>query len=269
MDLLKLDFQEVVKEIVEFIQKIVGEKDVVIGLSGGLDSSVTSALLVKALGSERVHGLIMPAYFTPREDIEDAIWLANYFGIDYKIISIDRILDSYAESLKLNPEDERYKMAFGNLRARIRMCLLYFYANLMGGLVAGTGDKSEILIGYYTKYGDGGVDFLPIAHLYKTQVRELGAYLGLPRRIYIKPPAPRLFPGHVALNELPVDYSKLDILLFNIFDRGLGIEEAAKKAELPIDIAVWVCRRYYATEHKRKMPPSLLKVKHLPHYLEE
>lgn len=264
VNLLKLDFEEVVQRIIEFIQKVVGEKDVVIGLSGGLDSSITSVLLVKALGSDKVHGFIMPTYFTPVEDIEDAKWLANHLNIDYKIIPIDRIVDSYAESLKLNPEDERYRMSFGNLRARIRMCLLYFYANLMDGLVAGTGDKSEILIGYYTKYGDGGVDFLPIAHLYKTQVRELGAYLDLPRRIYIKPSAPRLFPGHVASSELPVDYSKLDILLFNIFDEGLGIEEAAKNAELPIDIAIWVCRRYYATEHKRKMPLSLLEIKHVP-----
>ncbi|MEM3741817.1 MAG: NAD+ synthase [Nitrososphaerota archaeon] len=261
---LRFDFEEAVKEIVYFIQKIVGGKDVVIGLSGGLDSSITATLLVEALSSKKVHGLIMPTFFTPPEDVEDATWLANYLNIDCKIIPIDRVVDSYANLLDLNPDDERYRMPFGNLRARIRMSLLYFYANLIDGLVAGTGDKSEILIGYYTKYGDGGADFLPIAHLYKTQLRELGAYMGLPKRIYAKPSAPRLFPGHTALSELPIDYSKLDILLFNIFDKGLGVEEAADKAELPVDVAVWVCRRYHATEHKRKMPPSLLEIKHIP-----
>lgn len=261
---LRFDFEEAVEKIVYFIQKIVDGRDVLIGLSGGLDSSVTATLLVKALGSEKVHGLIMPTYFTPLEDVEDAKWLANHLNIDYKVISIDRVVDSYAHLLNLDPDDEPYQMAFGNLRARIRMCFLYFYANIMGGLVAGTGDKSEVLIGYFTKYGDGGVDFLPIAHLYKTQVRELGAYMGLPSRIYAKPSAPRLFPGHVAISELPVDYDKLDILLFNIFDQGLGIEEAAEKAGLPIDVALWICKRYHATEHKRKMPPSLFEIKYTP-----
>lgn len=261
---LSIDYGRAADEIVRFIRDIVGGKNVVIGLSGGLDSSVTAVLLVKALGSEKVYGLIMPTYFTPQEDVEDAKWLAEYLKIDYKIISIDKIVNSFADSVGLNHEDERYRMPFANLRARIRMSLLYFYSNLMDGLVAGTGDKSEILIGYYTKYGDGGVDFLPIAHLYKTQVRELGSYLGLPRHIYAKPSAPRLYPGHTALSELPVDYGKLDILLHNIFDKGLGLEESAKNAGLPIDIAVWVCRRYHATEHKRRMPPSLLKIEHSP-----
>ncbi|MEN2974838.1 MAG: NAD+ synthase [Candidatus Caldarchaeales archaeon] len=263
-DDLRLNFDEVTDKILTFIQDVVRGRDVIIGLSGGLDSSVVAALLVKALNAEKVHGLIMPTYFTPSEDVEDAKWLAEHLKIDYKLIRIDNIVNSYAESIGLDLEDPRYKMPFGNLRARVRMTLLYFYANMINGLVAGTGDKSEILIGYYTKYGDGGVDFLPIAHLYKTQLRELGAYLGLPKRIYSKPSAPRLYPGHVATDELPVDYSKLDLLLYNIFDRGLGIVEASEKAGLPIDIAKWVCKAFHSNEHKRKMPPSLLEIKHVP-----
>ncbi|MCS7126585.1 MAG: NAD+ synthase [Aigarchaeota archaeon] len=264
VDDLKIDFDKVIDDVVEFIQETVRDKDVLIGLSGGLDSSVTAVLLVKALNPKKVHGLIMPTSFTPTEDVEDAKWLAEYLKIDYKLIQIDSIVKSYAESVELSLDDPKYKMSFGNLRARIRMSLLYFYANITDGLVAGTGDKSEILIGYYTKYGDGGVDFLPIAHLYKTQLRELGAYLGLPKRIYSKPAAPRLYPGHVAIDEIPVDYSKLDLLLYNIFDRGLGIVEASERAGLPVDIAVWVSKRYHSTEHKRKMPPSLLKIKYTP-----
>lgn len=261
---LRVDYEKAVEEISSFVRGVVGEREVLLGLSGGLDSSVTAALLVEALGSERVHGLIMPTHFTPKEDIEDAISVAEALGIDYRLVQIDPIVESYAERLGLSQDDHGYRMAFGNLRARVRMTLLYFYANATDGLVAGTGDKSEILIGYFTKYGDGGVDFLPIAHLYKTQVRQLGVRLGLPGRVCSKPPAPRLYPGHVARDEIPVDYDKLDILLYYIFDKGLGPEEASAKAELPVEVATWVCRRYHSTEHKRSMPPSLLKIEHVP-----
>ncbi|MCF8885178.1 MAG: NAD+ synthase [Nitrososphaerota archaeon] len=263
-DVLKIDFEETVREVVSFIRNIVGDRVVVIGLSGGVDSSVVVTLLVKALPPEKIYGLIMPTSFTPSRDVDDAILLAENFKINYEIIPIDSIVDSYAKVLRRDLEDPRYRMVYGNLRARIRMCILYFYANMLDGLVAGTGDKSEILIGYYTKYGDGGVDFLPVAHLYKTQLRRLGAYLGLPEHIYSKPSAPLLYPNHKALDEIPVDYSALDPLLYYIFDKGLSIREASEKAGLPIDIALWVCRRFHSTNHKRKTPPSLLTIKHIP-----
>jgi len=263
-DLLRIDFSEVVEEIASFVKSIVGGRGAIIGLSGGVDSSVVAALLVRTLGSNKVLGLIMPTDFTPKRDVEDAERLAEKLGIPVKKIPISRIVESYARSLGVDKDSSEYKMPFANLRARIRMSLLYFHANKLGYLVAGTGDKSESLIGYFTKYGDGGVDFLPIAHLYKTQVRALAEYLGLPREIAYKPSSPQLYPGHRAVDELPVDYDRLDPLLYYIFDLGLSCEEAAERSGLSLDIAYEVCRRFYASEHKRKMPPSLLVIKHRP-----
>lgn len=261
---LRFDLERAVEEIVEFIRGQLGEKGAVIGLSGGVDSSVTAALLVRAISAERVYALIMPTSFTPREDVEDARMLAKTLGIRFKEIGIDGIVDAYAASLDASPDSEEYKMPFANLRARVRMSLLYFHANKLGYLVAGTGDKSEMLIGYFTKYGDGGVDFLPIAHLYKSQVRALALHLGLPERIARKPAAPRLYPGHRAVEELPADYDQLDLLLYYIFDEGLELEEAAERSGLSLRVAQWVCRSFHASEHKRRMPPSLLVIKHRP-----
>lgn len=263
-EFLKLDLEKVVEEAVGFIREQVGERGAVIGLSGGVDSSVVAVLLVRALGPEKVYGLIMPTSFTPREDVEDAKTLAERLKIRVKHIPIDGIVDAYGDALGADPGAEEYRMPFANLRARVRMTLLYFHANMLGYLVAGTGDKSETLIGYYTKYGDGGVDFLPIAHLYKSQVRALALHLGLPERVALKPAAPRLYPGHRATDELPVDYDSLDPLLYYIFDLGLGPEQAAKRAGLSPEVARWVCRSFHGSEHKRRMPPSLLKIRHMP-----
>jgi NAD+ synthase len=110
------------------------------------------------------------------------------------------------------------KIAEANVKARARMMICYFFANSFNMPVAGTGDRSEDLIGYFTKHGDGGVNFLPIAHLYNTQVRALGAHLGLPERIVTKPSSPQLWPGHLATDEIPLGYEKLDLVLHLLFD---------------------------------------------------
>jgi NAD+ synthase len=120
-----------------------------------------------------------------------------------------------------------------------------------------TGDRSEELLGYYTKYGDGGVDFLPISHLYKTQVRALGAHLGFPKRLVRKPASPQLWPGHKASDEIPADYDRLDIALHFLFDLKTAPLEAAVKAGLPPGAIDKVLEMHRKSEHKRKMPPSL------------
>lgn len=250
-----LNYDLVVREISSFILNYVSSLNVngvVIGLSGGVDSSVTAALSVKALGGGRVLGLIMPdSDITPREDVNDALHLASTLGISHQIIDIKNIVKTYKENLKI----EGGRIADGNLRARIRMSILYYYANSMRMLVAGSGDRSEIMIGYFTKYGDGGADILPIGCLYKTTIRRLAAYLKLPESIVNKPSSPRLWRKHLAEEELGLSYSEIDVILYGLYDLGLSIEELSRRAGVSIEDIRKVLRMTSSSEHKRKTPP--------------
>ncbi|WP_243681286.1 NAD+ synthase [Vulcanisaeta souniana] len=230
---------------------IQGPQGAVIGLSGGVDSSVTAYLLVRALGRDNVVGLILPYKTTPPEDIRDAKYIAETLGIKYYYIDISNVRNAFAEAI---PEfDEGNKVATGNLLPRIRMTILYYFANKLNKVVAGTGDKSELLIGYFTKYGDGGVDILPIGDLYKTQVRYLGKYLGLLDSIAFKPSSPRLWDGQTAEGELGgVKYEDVDVILHALVDYRMNIEQAVEATGKPLELVQAVWRRVINTEHKRR-----------------
>ena len=226
---------------------------VILGLSGGIDSAVVGALCVKALGKDRVLVLLMPSGHTPRQDLEDARTLADSWKVRREEIPISGIVDDITGSTRA----EGTRMAKANVQARVRMVLLYYRANSLGYLVAGTGDKSEELLGYFSKWGDGGVDFLPIAHLYKTQVRELGAFLGLPKGVVEKPASPQLWPGQKATDEIPANYDRLDMVLHYLYDLKVKPAEAAAKARMPLRVVNRVLEMHAKTEHKRNLPPSL------------
>ncbi len=253
LEMLKLDWENVSDLITGFIKGMVaGSKTngVVIGLSGGIDSTVVAYLSVKALGNDRVYGLIMPdTNVTPSRDIEDAKSVAEGLNITHWYRDISDIVEAYTKSPFFAPDS---KVALGNLRARIRMSLLYYVANSKNLLVAGTGDRSEILIGYFTKYGDGGVDFLPIGDLYKTQVRWLGKHLGVPENILTKPSSPQLWPGHKAEEELGIAYDRIDLILHAIFDLRMEAEEVRKQFGEDVDRVLELHAR---SSHKRAMPP--------------
>ena len=194
------------KKIIGFIQKFARDKAVVIGLSGGIDSAVVATLCVKALGNDKVHGLLMPEKGVSLiEDVKDAEELVMNLEVDYKIWPINNAL---FELLKL--VGTRNKSTIGNVKARIRMILLYAYANENMLLVAGTGNKSELMTGYFTKYGDGGVDFLPIGDLCKSEVRELAELLGVSRKIIDKKPSAGLWRGQTDEDEMGISYTELD-----------------------------------------------------------
>jgi NAD+ synthase len=248
----ELDLSSARRRIVAFIKRKVEESQAdgaVLGISGGIDSAVTAYLCVEALGSRRVVGLIMPDLrATPDEDVEDAKLVASELCVETTEIDVAPIHKAYMKSLEPN------RLAEGNLRARIRMSLLYYHANVMNRLVAGTGDLSELRLGYFTKFGDGGVDILPIADLYKTEVRRLGEVLGISRRIVAKRSSPRLWPGHLAESEIGMSYETVDKLFKLRFDEALDVPEIAAKMKLDTAKVELILAKHQASEHKRRMP---------------
>ncbi len=255
LESLEINSKRVVASICDYTKEFIrkaGAKGVVIGISGGVDSSTTAALMVRALGKNRVLGLLLPEEgVTPKEDIDDARELVNLLGIRWEEVEISTIVKRYLHILPKSND----VLAEGNLKPRIRMTILYYYANSLNYLVAGSGDRSELLIGYFTKYGDGGVDFLPIGRLFKTQVRQLALYLGIPERIAQKPSSPRLWKGHLAEKELGISYEEIDLILHALFDLKLSIKEASEETGLNESKVLTVLSMYEKSKHKREAPP--------------
>ena len=239
LDLPKLDLKRTQQKIEEFLGKY---DRVVLGISGGLDSACVATLATNALGKENVLGVLMP---DGEHDMKDAFDVVKKLGIEHKVEPIGPVLNGYAEMLGLDGEN---RIALANIKARTRMTALYYHANKENRVVAGTGDRSEILVGYFTKYGDGGVDILPIGNLYKTQVRELSREIGVPRRIIEKPSSPDLWKGQTAEGELGMSYEELDRILYNVVDRGdaSGCDK---------DKVAYVNRLIRRSAHKCAMPP--------------
>jgi NAD+ synthase len=233
--------------IINFIRDFVGDKDVVLGLSGGLDSSVVAKLCVMALGKERVLAVHMPDKVTPSEDSEDAKFLAQELGVEYRVIPIDEILEKIKGEVGLKKD-----MSIANLKVRIRMLILYSIANEEGRLVAGTSNKSELLVGYFTKYGDGASDFAPIGDLYKTQVRLLAERIGIPKKILEKVPRAGLLPGQTDEGEMGVDYDTLDKILAYM-ELGFPSHRVSKMLGLDIGIVDKVYEMHERSRHKRVM----------------
>ncbi len=231
--------------ITKFIRDFSRKKNVVIGVSGGLDSSVALKLCVDSLGKERVLAVHMPDKVTPPQDTEDAKNLARDLGVELRLIPIDNFVNIFEESLRI--KDEK---TIANLKARIRMLILYTIANEENRLVCGTSNKSEILVGYFTKYGDGASDFMPLGDLYKTQVRMLAERIGIPENIMRKKPSAALLPGQFDEEELGFEYSLLDRILYGI-ELGLKNEDIARYLQIDLSIVEKVEEMHRSSRHKR------------------
>ena len=194
--------------------KDAGAKGVVLGMSGGLDSSVTAVLCKKAFPDTTL-GLIMPC-FSSKEDVEHAKMVAKRFGIETKEMDISDIFKFFLNTLEEKYDrnaNEDIDIATANLKPRLRMICLYYFANKLNYLVVGTGNKSELSIGYFTKYGDGAVDMLPLGDLLKTEERKLAEELDIPKEIIKKVPSAGLWAGQTDESEIGMSYDALDRIL--------------------------------------------------------
>ncbi len=210
------DFTLINNSINNFIKNKVQEgnvKGVVIGVSGGIDSAVVAYCASNAIGNKKVLGLILPdKEITPQQDIDDAITICSSLKIDYKIIFVNNIKNEFINIL----EETDNKLVKGNLISRVRMCILYYYANLFNKLVIGTTNKTEVTIGYFTKYGDGASDLSPIGDLYKTQIKEFAKFLNIPYNLIHKKSSARLWVDQQTENEIGLSFDDMDSVLMFI-----------------------------------------------------
>ena len=253
-DVLDMDWAEVESRVCHFIKEYVEDskaKGVILGLSGGIDSCTIAALSARALSGENVLGLSLFEKETRRsEDVRHAELIAKQFGLDYESIDITSTLETFSRSTRIFDATDRLNN--GNVKARMRMLFLYYYANKLRLIVCGSSDKSETMMGYFTKWGDVAADVSPIMDLYKTQVRKLAQHIGIPEEIVEKPPSPALWPGQLAEVELGIKYEQLDLVLFGL-ERFMRTEDIAAQLHLEKRTVEDIKFRWLSAEHKRRM----------------
>lgn len=286
----ELDSYETKKEIIDFIKKIKEDSNVdkfIIGLSGGLDSSVVVYLLEEAIGKNNILGYHLYDDVTPKEDTKHAQEIADSLKINYKEISIESIINEFLSKIKIENEtknsmidknkvntsnklnrinklneidkiDKQNKLSEGNLKARIRAVILYYFANINNGLVVGTGNRSEMLVGYFTKYGDGACDIEPIGHIYKSQLQQLAKNWSIPNSIVNKPPRAGLWEGQSDEKDLGISYEVLDQLLYMIVDKKYDNKDILKNIDISIEVEEINRIRKIITknQHKIEIPPT-------------
>lgn len=220
-----------VKVLTSFIRDAVETSDtsgVVVGLSGGVDSSLSAALAAQALGPERVHGFLLPYRTSNPSSEQDARAVAEHLGVPHRVIDISPMIDAYFQmEAKTEPDADPGRR--GNKMARERMTILFDQAKKHDALVLGTSNKTEILLGYSTVFGDNASSLNPLGDLYKAQVWQLSRHLGLPSAVVDKPPSADLWPGQTDEGDLGFDYATADEVLYLLFDEGLRPDEVVAR----------------------------------------
>jgi NAD+ synthase len=220
---LKLEIERIASFITDYVHSN-GFADVVIGLSGGIDSSLAAALAVRALGKEHVRGAMLPYKTSSAASYEDALLLANELGIHHERIEITPLVDSYFDSRR----KEASNLRRGNWMARARMCVLYDLSAQYKALVVGTSNRTELLVGYFTQFGDGACAFEPIGHLYKTEVWQMAELLNIPDRIIRKIPTADLWEKQTDEDEIGLKYAHLDEIVYLLTEQNLSKEDVMR-----------------------------------------
>lgn len=263
MDLPNFDADVFIENVCDFIKERVQSANcngVVLGLSGGIDSAVVAFLSVKALGASNVKGYILPSKTTSQQDLNDAKLVQKELNIGGDLICIEKLHKNFLE--KCNTENlpkDNITLASANVKPRLRMTILYYYATIYHSLVIGTGNKTEINVGYFTKYGDGGVDLSPIGDLYKEEVVQVAKKLGIPQPIIEKPPTAGLLPEQTDEKELGMTYPILDRLLYLYLDEKCDEEEISNKLDLSLSEVKRIIKLNKNSEHKRNGAPIFKK----------
>ena len=230
-----------IQTIREFLKEKIGEKHAVLGISSGIDSSLVLTLLATSIDRNKIKAIFMPDKYTKPDDYEDIKKLSESSGLDIITVNIESVLESYRALL--NTSDKKLE---GNIRSRIRANILYYHANLLGGLVIGTTNRTEYLLGYYTKYGDGACDIEPIEGIFKTDVWKIASILKVPQSIIEKKPSAGLWENQYDEDELKMDYPEIDRILSDIFDNHTLNGKYEKLMEL-----------YLKSMHKRELPKAM------------
>jgi NAD+ synthase len=238
----------IIKEFIKTYVASSGCRSVVVGLSGGVDSAVCAILCKKALGASNVQCIFLPDETTPTLDRKHVTLLVKTFHIHCKEIEITPFVKAFHDALQ-----QKKKMTLANIKPRVRMILLYEYTNETNSLVCGTSNKSEILVGYFTKYGDGGVDFQPLGDLYKTQIYQLARYLRIPAPIIRKPPTAGLWVGQTDEKELRMSYQTLDQILYGL-ELKIDDRELQKIAHTTQAQIQRIRMMRVNSQHKRRTP---------------
>jgi len=244
------------ERIVSFISDLVddaGAEGAVLGLSGGIDSTLTAYLAVEALGEDGLHGITMPSAVNDPDVMSDAERVADDLGIEYDVVEIQPIAEAVSEALPGPAED---RMAKGNVYVRTRAVCNYFVANAENRVVLGTGNRAEAMTGYFTKYGDQAVDCNPIGNLYKQQVRQLAAHVGVPRDLVMQEPTAGMWDGQTDAEEMGLDYDTVDAILAVHVDGGLSRTATVRELDVPVEAVDRVVELYERSAHKRSMPPA-------------
>ena len=249
------NLNEEIEIIGNFIKRKLHEANankIIIGLSGGIDSAVVAALSVKAIGKENVIGVMLPYKKSHPNSFNHAVEVAKTFEIQYSKIDISPMVDSYFDLYDSNADELRR----GNRMARERMCILYDLSAKHNGLVIGTGNKSELFIGYFTQYGDGACAFEPIGHLYKTEVFEIAKILKVPNSVIEKRPTADLWEAQTDEDEMGITYKVLDQILYCILDLNNNDTEIHDKG-FSYDQIDLVKKMISRSEFKRHLPEVL------------